>query len=142
MALMPGRGAALRSSTLTKNADASPLVSRRFGQKQSGPHPLVIPAAAKASIADSAQCRLSSEKAFGHVAGEPQRPDCHRSELGPGQKPVGAESPRGAASDDAFGGESVDRILERAVPIVSEEVLGWWQEGPSHGGRRRRPHPW
>ncbi len=113
----------MRSSTRTKKADASPRVSLRFGQKLSGAQPRVIPAASKASIADSAQCPLSSANALGTFAGQPQRPDCHRSELGPGQKPVRAESPWGAAPDDAFGSESVDRILEPAVPIVSEEVL-------------------
>ena len=60
----------IRLSTLTKNAADSALVSRRLGQKASGPQPFVIPAAAKASMADSRPVAPVVGEGIGHGLGQ------------------------------------------------------------------------
>ena len=145
----------MRSSTRTKKADASPRVSLRFGQNESGPQPLVIPAAAKASIADSAQCRLSSEKASGTSRESPSAltaiaANSARVRSLSGQKALGAQPltmPSAASRLIAFWNLLFPSSLKKSFVVAGRPITRWKKAAASplvmvrSGQARRYPHP-
>ena len=155
LALMPGRGVASDRRHGRRRRMPRLVVNLRSGQNESGPHPLVIPAWAKASIADSAQWRLSSEKASGTSRESPSAltaiaANSARVRSLSGQNALGAQPrtmPSAASRLIAFWNVLFPSSLKKSFEVGGRPITRWKKAAASplvmvrSGQARRYPHP-